>query len=65
VRITYDSAKRAWTLATRGLDFEEAPVVFANQVVEIEDLREAYGERRIQCYGVLNGRLVMVVYTLR
>jgi uncharacterized DUF497 family protein len=65
VRITYDPDKRAWTLATRGLDFEEAPEVFANQLLELEDLRKEYGERRIQCFGLLNHRLVVDVYTPR
>jgi len=63
VRITYDPAKHAWTLATRGLDFEDAPIVFANLTDEVEDLRKAYGEQRIQCFGLLNDRLVVVVYT--
>jgi len=33
--------------------------------VEIEDTRKNYGERRIICYGLLNGRLVVIGYTQR
>jgi uncharacterized protein len=65
VRITYDPAKRADTLADRGLDFEDAAVVFAGVTVEIEDTRRDYGERRIVCYGMLEGRMVVVGYTPR
>jgi uncharacterized protein len=65
VRITYDPAKRAGTLAERGLDFEDAAVVFAGVTVEIEDTRRDYGERRIVCYGMLEDRMVVVGYTPR
>ena len=65
VRITYDPAKRARTLADRGLDFEDALLVFEGLTVEVEDTRRNYGERRIICYGVLEGRMVVVGYTPR
>jgi len=65
VRIAYDPAKRARILAERGLDFEDAPIVFEGVTVEVEDTRRDYGERRIICYGVLAGRIVVVGYTPR
>jgi uncharacterized DUF497 family protein len=65
VRITYDPAKRARTLADRGLDFDDAAIVFEGVTVEVEDTRRDYGERRIICYGVLEGRIVVVGYTPR
>jgi uncharacterized protein len=65
VRITYDPAKRARTLDERGLDFEDARFVFAGVTVEVEDRRKDYGERRIICYGLLAGRMVVVGYTPR
>ena len=43
MRITYDPAKRARTLAERGLDFEDASIVFAGVTVEVEDTRKDYG----------------------
>ena len=46
----------------RGLDFKEAARVFRGVTVEIEDLRKAYGERRIICFGLLMGRMVVVGY---
>jgi uncharacterized DUF497 family protein len=40
MRITFDPIKRARTLADRGLDFEDAAVVFEGVTVEVEDLRK-------------------------
>lgn len=65
MRISFDPAKRDRTLAERGLDFEDAARVFAGVTVEIEDLRKDYGEPRILCYGLLEGRLIVVGYTPR
>ena len=65
MHISYDPAKRIKTLADRGLDFEDAPLVFAGVTIEVDDMRENYGERRIICYGNLQGRGVVVGYTLR
>ncbi len=65
MRITYDPAKREWTLANRGLDFEDAAHVFAWLTAEVEDKRNDYGETRIICFGVLRSRLVVIGYTPR
>jgi uncharacterized DUF497 family protein len=63
--ITFDAAKRAKTLAERGLDFADAALVFAGVTLEVEDTRKDYGEKRIICYGLLEGRMVVVGYTPR
>jgi uncharacterized DUF497 family protein len=65
VQVSYDTAKREKTLIERGLDFEDALAVFAGTTVEIEDTRKDYGERRVICFGLLEGRLVVVGYTPR
>ena len=65
MRISFDPAKRAKTLAERGLDFADAPLIFAGVTVEIEDTRRDYGEKRVICYGLLAGRVVVVGYTPR
>jgi uncharacterized protein len=65
VRIAYDPAKREKTLRERGLDFEDALAVFDGLTVEVDDLRRDYGERRVLCFGLLAGRLVVVGYTPR
>ena len=63
--ITYDPDKHERTLRDRGLDFEDASIVFAGLTVEVEDTRKIYGEKRLICYGQLEGRLMVVGYTPR
>ena len=65
MRISYDELKRERTLQERGLDFGDAVLVFSGVTVEVEDVRRDYGERRIICYALLAGRLVLVGYTPR
>jgi uncharacterized protein len=65
MRITFDRAKRARTLADRGLDFADAAKIFAGVTLEVEDTRKDYGETRIICFGFLEGRLIVVGYTPR
>jgi len=65
MRVSFDPAKRAKTLAERGLDFDDAAIVFEGTTLEIEDTRRNYGEPRIICYGRLSGRLVVIGYTPR
>jgi uncharacterized DUF497 family protein len=65
MRITYDPAKRGWTLNERGLDFEETPEFFEGQTIDIPDVRQNYGETRIKSVGHLRGRMMIVVWTPR
>ncbi len=65
MRITFDPVKRTKTLAERGLDFADAALVFAGVTLEVEDTRKNYRETRVICYGLLEGRLVVVGYTPR
>ena len=65
MRVIYDPEKRERTFRERGLDFEDAHLVFAGATLEIEDTRQDYGEVRIICYGMLAGRMVVVGYTPR
>ncbi len=37
--------------------------MFAGTTFEVEDDRRGYGEKRIVCFGLLRGRLVVVGYT--
>ena len=65
MRISFDPTKRAKTLKERGLDFQDAPEIFNGVTVEVDDQRKDYGERRVLCFGLLDGRLVVVGYTPR
>jgi len=65
VRIAFDPAKRARTIEDRGLDFDDAVLVFAGETYNEEDRRQDYGETRIRTVGFLAGRMVMIVWTPR
>jgi uncharacterized protein len=65
MKITFDPAKRDWTLRERGLDFAEADQVFAGVKLERPDRRRNYGEVRIITVGYLRGRMVVVCWTPR
>ena len=65
MKISYDPAKRAKTLAERDLDFEDAGLLFADRHLTHVDDRHDYGEARFQTYGFLENRLVLVVWTPR
>ena len=65
MKITFDSDKRRWTLENRELDFADAPLVFANDYIEILDDRKDYGELRYRVFGSLKGRHVAIIWTPR
>ena len=53
MKITYDPSKRQKTLEERGLDFEDAPLLFAGKHFTREDDRKDYGEVRLVTVGML------------
>ena len=65
MQITYGIAKRNKTLIERGLDFADAATVFAGCHLTAEDLRQNYGEVRFISVGLLQGRMVVLVWTPR
>ena len=65
MKITFDPIKRDKALSERGLDFDDAALIFAGVTLEIEDTRKDYGETRVICYGLLEGRMIVVGYTPR
>ncbi len=62
MKISYDPVKRDVTLRERGLDFADAGIVFAGLQITQIDERLDYAEVRFQTYGLLNERMVMVVW---
>jgi uncharacterized DUF497 family protein len=65
MRIDYDQSKPDATLRERGLDFEDAPQLFAGPNFQMEDDRADYGETRWITVGRLNRSVVIVVWTPR
>ena len=65
MRITFDPTKRDKALSERGLDLDDAALIFAGVTLEVEDTRKDYDETRVICYGLLEGRMIVVGYTPR
>ena len=65
MKITYDPSKRQKTLEERGLDFEDAPLLFAGKHFTRKDDRKDYGEVRLVTVGMLRERMVVMVWTPR
>ena len=52
-------------MAERGLDFARAAEVFAGKHFTGEDLRQDYAEPRFTTVGLLDTRMVIVIWTPR
>jgi uncharacterized DUF497 family protein len=61
----WDEVKSRRNLRERGFDFAFAARIFAGDVLEQEDTRQNYGERRIIALGEVEGKIFVVVYTWR
>ena len=65
MEIEYDPVKRQKTLKNRRLDFDRCLEVFSGPVLEMEDTRFDYDEARFITLGLLDVRMVVVVWTPR
>jgi uncharacterized protein len=63
--LEWDEEKRTENLSKHGLDFADAPAVFQSPQLTWLDTREDYGEDRWRSLGMLQGRVVVLVYTER
>lgn len=61
----WDEAKSDANLRDRGFDFAHAAGIFDGPVLEIDDTRADYGERRVQAIGKVGPDILFVVYTWR
>lgn len=65
MKIEYDAAKRAKTLAERGLDFESVRNLDWDGAIYAQDSRADYGETRYIVFGYIGQDFVCVAYTIR
>jgi uncharacterized DUF497 family protein len=65
MRFEWDERKRRANLAKHGIDFAALDQMFRAELLEEDDTRRDYGERRIKAIGEANGIIVSVVYTWR
>ena len=61
----WDEDKRQRNLEERGVDFRLAALIFENPVLESDDDRNDYGERRIRALGHVDDDYYLAVYTWR
>ena len=62
MKLEWDEAKRKANLRKHGLDFADAHKVFQGPLRYAADLRNDYGEERWQGIGLLNERVVVVIF---
>ncbi len=61
----WDENKCETNIRKHGIDFVDAKKVFDYDTVILEDDRFNYGEQRLIALGLLQGRIIVVVYTER
>jgi uncharacterized DUF497 family protein len=57
--------KRLENLSKHGIDFLDAKEIWQGEVLEVPSAQQEHGEQRHMAYGVLDGRIIAVVYTWR
>ena len=57
---TWDETKRRRNLKDHGIDFADLGDFFGGDLLTREDVRDAYGERRYQSVGIVNGVALFV-----
>jgi hypothetical protein len=63
MKFEWDERKNQSNLAKHGFDFADASRIFNLPMVVEFDEREDYGEDRCVGIGLLDGRVVVVIYT--
>ena len=54
--------KRQSNLVQHGVDFEDAKEIWQGEVLEVPSEQDEHGEQRHSAYGVLEGRIIAVVF---
>jgi uncharacterized DUF497 family protein len=62
---SWDESKRRRNIKLHGLDFEDADSIWDEFTITREDIRERYGEKRLVTFGLLNGKVVVLVHIER
>jgi uncharacterized protein len=63
VKLDFDVTKSLRNAVKRGLPFDLVEDFDWNTALVVEDLRDAYPERRFQALGLIGSQLHMVVFT--
>jgi uncharacterized DUF497 family protein len=60
-----DEAKRRANVAKHVIDFVDAKEIWEGDVLEVGSSQDHHGEPRHLAYGLMNGRIITVVFTRR
>ena len=62
---TWDEPKRRRNIKGHGLDFVGCDAIWDHFTITREDVRQAYGEKRLVAFGLLDNEVVVMAYTER
>jgi uncharacterized DUF497 family protein len=62
---TWDETKRRKNIRDHGLDFNGCDAIWDNFTITREDIRRTCGEKRFVTFGLIEGDVVVLVYTER
>lgn len=62
---TWDETKRRKNIRDHGLDSNGCDAIWDNFTITREDIRRTYGEKRFVTFGLIEGDVVVLVYTER
>jgi uncharacterized DUF497 family protein len=63
MKFEWDDTKCKSNIEKHGIDFIDAQTIFAGYTLTIQDDRHDYGEERFVTFGILDGRVVVVIHT--
>jgi uncharacterized DUF497 family protein len=61
----WSEQKRLENLSKHGIDFVDAKEIWQGEVLEVPSEQQEHGEQRHIAYGMLEGRIIAVVFTWR
>jgi uncharacterized DUF497 family protein len=61
----WSEQKRLENLRKHGIDFVDAKEIWQGEVLEVPSEQQEHKEQRYIAYGVLDGRIIAVVFTWR
>ena len=62
MKFKWDENKNNLNINKHGIDFSDLKTVFEGYTFTFEDTRFDYGEERFITFGLLNGRVVVIVH---
>lgn len=65
MKFEWDENKRLSNLQKHSIDFGDAPLLFNDEAIIVEDRRKNYGEKRYRLINFLRAELVILIFTRR